>query len=298
MLKTIHRRPVLITGASSGIGRACAVRLARAGFLVLAGVRTDADAQAVEHDGTATPHGIRALHIDVTSADSIANAAAKIRSLVGGDGLCGLVNNAGICVVGPAECVSLDDWRRQFEVNLFGSIAVTQAVLPLLRLHVASHGKWAARIVNISSVTGKVPTALFGAYSASKAALESLNDVLRQELAGHGIHVCKIVPGTIQSEIWRKEKQGVATIHDNPAAMQLYGELIDRVAASVFKTAETAKPADRVAKAVQDCLNRPTPRTQILVAWEAQVGSRAKKILPDRVLDFLMAKTLGTPTGK
>jgi NAD(P)-dependent dehydrogenase (short-subunit alcohol dehydrogenase family) len=298
MVKAAHRRPVLITGASTGIGRACAVRLALEGFFILAGVRTDADAQSVEQDGKSTPYGIQAIQIEMTDAASITAAAAKVRSVVGRDGLCGLVNNAGICVVGPAECVSLDDWRRQFEVNFFGLIAVTQAMLPLLRDHVALQGQWAARIVNITSITGKVPTPLFGAYSASKAALESLDDVLRLELAGHGIHVCKVVPGTIKSEIWRKEKEGVDAIRAKPSATQLYGQLIDHVAATVFKTAESAKPADEVAQAVQDCLSRPTPHAQMLVGWESRVGSSAKKLLPARLFDFLMAKTLGTPTGK
>ncbi len=129
----LHKQYVLITGTSTGIGWACAVHLAARGFGVIAGVRDDGDAEAVEAAGAGTPGGIRAVLIDVADAGSIARAAVSVREMVGEAGLYGLVNNAGICVVGPVECVSLHDWRRQFEVNFFGVLAVTQAMLPLVR---------------------------------------------------------------------------------------------------------------------------------------------------------------------
>jgi NAD(P)-dependent dehydrogenase (short-subunit alcohol dehydrogenase family) len=286
---------VLITGTSSGIGRACAVRLAREGFSVLATVRTDADAHSVEAAGSDTPLGIRAVQLDVADANSIQKAAARVGELVGNDGLYGLVNNAGICVVGPAECISLDDWRYQFEVNFFGVIALTQAMLPLLRLHNAADRPKAARIVNISSITGEIATPLFGAYSASKFALRALSDSLRLELQGHGIHVSAIVPGTIQSEIWRKEKEGIEAIRADSPARRLYGRLIDNVSDYVFKCAGKAIPADRVAEVVSRCLTSRRPRPRYLVGWEAGIGSRARKLLPDRLFDYLLGRTMGVP---
>jgi NAD(P)-dependent dehydrogenase (short-subunit alcohol dehydrogenase family) len=284
------RQFVLVTGASTGIGRACAVRLAAEGFDVIATVRSDSDAKSIRLPG------ICSLKLDVTDADSIRDAAAQIQKLVGSDGLCGLVNNAGICVVGPAECLSLDQWRRQFDVNLFGVIAVTQAMLPLLRLHNAASGLWSARIVNISSITGEIATPLFGAYSASKFALGALSNVLRLELRADGIHVSTIVPGTIQSEIWRKEKEGVREIRANPQARRLYGPLIDRVSDYVFKCAGKAIPADRVAHAVSGCLKSQSPRSRYSVGWESDIGSLARKFIPDRLFNFLLGKTLGVPT--
>ena len=286
---------VLITGTSSGIGRACARRLAHEGFSVLAGVRNDTDARSLESEGNGRPLGIRAIRLDVTESESVRAAGEQVASIVGENGLCGLVNNAGTAIVGPVECISMDDWRRQFEVNFFGAIAVTQTMLPLLRTHRTRCGRWAPRIVNISSVTGQVSSPLFAAYSASKFALEAVSDALRLELASQGIHVCVIIPGTIQSEIWRKERACVDALNDCGEARTLYGQLIDNVSKFVFQTAEKSIPADHVAIAVQRCLTRTTPPTRTLVAWEAHVGSRARRYLPDRWFDYLMATALGVP---
>jgi NAD(P)-dependent dehydrogenase (short-subunit alcohol dehydrogenase family) len=231
----------------------------------------------------------------VTRESSIAAAEAQIRSCVGKAGLCGLVNNAGICVVGPSECLPLDDWRRQFEVNLFGAIAVTQAMLPMLRQHNAVAGRWAGRIVNMGSITGEVATPLFGAYSASKFALGAFSDALRLELSPHAIHVSTIVPGTIQSEIWRKEREAIDAIAPGSACRQLHGRLIDNVAGYVFRCADKAIPADRVAQAVEHCLRAHRPRIRYRVGWEAQVGSRARKVIPGPLFDWLLRRTLGVP---
>ena len=286
-------RFVLITGASSGIGRACAVRLANKGFRVLATVRTDADALGIEAAAPGAAHPIRAVQLDVTDPASISAAARAVQSAVGDDGLFALVNNAGICVVGPAECVSLTEWKHQFDVNFFGLIAITQAMLPLLRIHSQRHISPPPRIVNISSVTGTVPTPLFGAYSASKAAVESLSDTMRRELHGHGIRLSIIIPGTIQSEIWRKEKAGVDALLARPDCQRLYSRLIASVAGYVFSVADKAKPAELVAAAVERCLTRRNPPIRVLVAWEARVGLLARWFFPDRVFDFLMRKTFG-----
>jgi NAD(P)-dependent dehydrogenase (short-subunit alcohol dehydrogenase family) len=192
---------ILITDASTGIGRACALRLAREGFSVWAGVRNAADGNTLTQAAAYMRHGIRALQIDVTDINSIQSAEKEIRSQAGAEGLFGLINNAGNCIVGPVEFVSLADWRQQFEVNLFGTIAVTQAMLPLFRLHQSFRSLWrdrqpstsratstlTSRIINIGSITGEVSTALFAASSASKFALRATNDALRLELRFQGI---------------------------------------------------------------------------------------------------------------
>ena len=287
------RRFVLVTGTSSGIGQACARRLSRSGFHVLATVRRLSDADPLMDDPGAGP--ITPVQLDVTDAHSVAALAEEVAGRCGNAGLAGLVNNAGICVVGPIECVTMEQWRYQFEVNFFGALAVTKAMLPLMRTCVAASGPMSSRLVNMSSVTGQVVSPLFGAYSCSKFAIEALSDALRLELASAGIAVCIINPGTIQSEIWRKEKAGVAALSPNSAARRLYGPLIDNVARYVFKACDKAIPADRVAQAVEDALVRPHPRPRTRVGWEAHVGGRARRLLPDRWFDFLIARTLGIP---
>jgi NAD(P)-dependent dehydrogenase (short-subunit alcohol dehydrogenase family) len=278
-------RPVLITGTSTGIGRASAERLAQAGWRVLAGVRQEADA----------PAGTTPVLLDVAEADSVATAFDQVRDLCGDGGLAALVNNAGVCVVGPVECLPLEAWRRQFEVNVFGTVAVTQAALPLLRRRVSRFGGRSARIVNISSVTGHVACPLYAAYSASKHAIEAVNDALRLELMGHGIGVSVINPGSISTEIWRKERAQVDACGTGTSARRLYGRLIDNVSRYVFTAAEKSIPADRIAVAVERCLTARRPPVRVLVGWEPQVGGRARNLLPERVFDFLMSRALGVP---
>ena len=281
-----RRRAVLITGTSTGIGRATAQRLAGGGgWDVLAGVRSAADA----------PPGTTPLVLDVTDAASVAAAADAAADHCGPDGLAALVNNAGVCVVGPVECVPLDQWRRQFEVNLFGAIGVTQAVLPLLRRHAARGQPYSARIVNVSSVTGHVASPLFAAYSASKHATEAVSDALRQELAGFGIGVSIINPGTIATEIWRKERAQVDACGPGTPARRLYGTLIDHVSRYVFAAAEKSIPPDRIAAAIERALTSRRPPVRLRVGWEAQVGGRARRLLPERLFDWLMARSMGVP---
>jgi NAD(P)-dependent dehydrogenase (short-subunit alcohol dehydrogenase family) len=205
------------------------------------------------------------------------------------------VNNAGICVVGPVEFVPLEEWRHQFEVNVLGAIAVTQVMLPLLRVYGAGPTGHGPRIVNIGSITGEVATPVFGAYSASKFALRAMTDALRLEVRAGGIRVCLVVPGTIQSGIWKKERDGMDAIAARSRVHQLYGTLIGNVAASVFRHAGHALPAERVADVVERCLTSANPRIQYRVGWEAEVGSRAKHFIPDRLFDYLLSRSLGVP---
>jgi NAD(P)-dependent dehydrogenase (short-subunit alcohol dehydrogenase family) len=286
---------VLITGAGSGIGRACALHLARNGFAVWAGIRTPAEAEALEHAGLGSPVQLRTIPLDVTDIASIRVAAGEIRMAAGDEGLRGVVNNAGVCIVGPVEVVPLEEWRHQFEVNVLGAIAVTQVMLPLLRVHNTRAAGRGSRIVNIGSITGEISTPVFGAYSASKFALRAMTDALRLEVRADGIGVCLVVPGTIQSDIWRKERQGIGAIAARPGVRQLYGTLIDNVAACVFGHADRALPAERVAVVVQRCLTSAHPRIQYRIGWEAEVGSRAKHLIPDRLFDFLLSRNLGVP---
>jgi NAD(P)-dependent dehydrogenase (short-subunit alcohol dehydrogenase family) len=293
-----HRGHVLVTGASTGIGCASALHLASLGFHVFAGVRRSVDARQIEKLGSescAAGGGVCALTLDVTDRDSIAAAAATLRASVGDAGLAGLVNNAGVSVGGPVEHVSLDDWRRHFDINFFGPIAVTQAMLPLLRAHVARFGLWSARLVNMSSIAGKVAQPIAGPYTASKFALESLSDSLRLELRAQGIHVCVISPGAIDTPMWKKTKDAVDAVPRDHPSRKLYGELIDNVMAALRKTSAHAIPPMTVAKAVAACLTHRKPKARYYVGLEAKAGAISKKLLPDTWFEAALARFLHVP---
>ncbi len=283
MAATSQRGAVLVTGASSGIGEATARRLAGAGFQVFAGVRKQADADKLRSD----PSGrIVPVTLDVTDAGQIAAARAGIEAAVGERGLAGLVNNAGIAVPAPVEFVPIEDFRRQIDVNLIGQVAITQAFLPLIRA-----GK--GRIVFIGSIGGIVALPMASGYIASKFALEGLADSLRRELRAWKIHVAILEPGTIATPIWNKgSDEGDALIaRVGEGVERLYGPLI---AALRSATAQGANglPPDAVAKDVEHALTAAKPRTRYLVGREAKLRARINSLLPDRVMDALIARAM------
>jgi NAD(P)-dependent dehydrogenase (short-subunit alcohol dehydrogenase family) len=286
----LPRRHVLITGCSTGIGRACAVYLGKMGFVVLAGVRTEADAKGIEQSAG---QNVRAILIDVTDADSIARAARQAREICGDARLIGLVNNAGISVHGPVEHVPLSGWRRQMEVNLFGQIAVTQALLPLLRAGVTVHGQGAARIVMMSSIAGLIAQPIIAPYNASKFALEAVSDALRLELQPQGIKVCVVEPGAIDTPIWAKAEANPGAFPPDHPARVLYAREIDAIVNGARKAAANAIGADAVAKVVAKCLMLRRPRTRYRVGRDAMIGAMAKAVLPTWLLDRGMRWGLG-----
>jgi NAD(P)-dependent dehydrogenase (short-subunit alcohol dehydrogenase family) len=278
-----QRGAVVVTGASSGIGEACARRLARAGFQVFAGVRKPQDGERLQREIS----GVTAVGIDVTDEAAIAAAAQAVGETIGARGLAGLVNNAGIAVPAPLEYQPIDDFRRQLDVNLTGQLAVTQAFLPALR---AGHG----RIVNVGSIGGRVAVPLLGAYAASKFALEGLTDTLRRELRPWGIHVAIMEPGTIATPIWDK---GIASGDELTAAMppeagEAYGKLIEVVREASSRGAREGLPPDAVAKDVEHALTARRPRTRYLVGREAKSRGLLARLLPDRALDSAIARAM------
>jgi NAD(P)-dependent dehydrogenase (short-subunit alcohol dehydrogenase family) len=277
-----QRGAVVVTGASSGIGEACARRIAGLGFHVFAGVRKTQDGERLERE----IQGVTALQIDVIDGDSIARAAQTVHEQTGGR-LAGLVNNAGVAVPAPIEHQPIDDFRRQIEVNLIGQVAVTQAFLPQLR---AARG----RIVNMSSIGGKVAVPLLGAYAASKFGIEGLSDSLRRELRPWGIHVAVIEPGTIATPIWDK---GIASGDELEASMSEqakrdYGPLIATVRTASEQGAKTGLPPDAVAKDVAHALIAKRPKTRYLVGREAKSRALAGRILGDRFIDRAVARVM------
>jgi len=270
---------VLVTGASTGIGEACAAHLASIGFQVLAGVRREADARRLdEHPG------VRSLMLDVTDPAAVA-AAARAASESGGGRLSGLVNNAGIAVAAPLEMVPLDDLRRQLEVNVVAQVAVTQAMLPLLR---AARG----RIVNIGSAVGLVAVPLLGPYAASKFALEAITDVLRREVAAQGVRVAIVEPANVRTPIWDKSERDADAIGAGPEAERLYGPLIRAVRRQAEHARVEGVPPRAVAEVVAEALTAPRPRTRYPVGREARGRAIAARVLPDRALDRAVARRL------
>ncbi len=278
---------VVITGASSGIGEACALHLDQLGYRVFAGVRRPEDGEAVKARASMR---LTPVLLDVTDAASIHQAAETVRAAIGTAGLAGLVNNAGIGVGGPLEVVSLEDLRKQFEVNVIGQVAVTQAFLPLLR-----QGR--GRIVNIGSIAGLAATPFIGPYSASKFALEALTDVMRLELRAWGIHVSIVEPGAVASRIWDKGRQRTIQMEAaaSPEAKALYGEAVAGVREAIARAERRAIPSRAVAKAVAHALRAARPKTRYLVGLDARLRALLAAWLPDRVQDWLLAKVLKLP---
>jgi NAD(P)-dependent dehydrogenase (short-subunit alcohol dehydrogenase family) len=271
---------IVVTGASTGIGRACAQRLAGDGHSVLAGVRKEADGEALR----ALHPGIEPVIVDVTSAEQVAGLALRV-----GDGaLAGLVNNAGVGVGGPLEFVPLDELRRQFEVNLYGQLAVTQALLEALR-------RGRGRIVNIGSVGGRVPTPFVGPYVASKGAVRQLSGSLRHELRPWGIHVALVEPGAVSTPIWEKaggEFDG--TLAAMPErARELYGERLARIPALLRKQDAAGVPPEQVAAAVAHALGARRPRAVYTVGREARLSKAMQALLPAPAFDALVRRSMG-----
>jgi NAD(P)-dependent dehydrogenase (short-subunit alcohol dehydrogenase family) len=274
---------VIITGASTGIGEACALRLDSRGFRVFAGVRREVDGGALKQKAS---DRLTPILLDVTDASSIKSAAATVAASIGEAGLSGLVNNAGIAVAGPLEFLPIDELRRQFEVNVIGQIAVTQAFLPLLR---EGHG----RIINMGSIAGKSALPFTGPYCASKFALEALTDSLRMELLPWNIPVSIIEPAYVTTPIWQKSlREGERTTAMlPPSAHELYGHAIASMSNIVFNIRKTALnndvSADVVARAVEHALTAKKPRTRYLVGSAALLRV-VLGILPDRTRDRLI----------
>ncbi|MBI3958529.1 MAG: SDR family oxidoreductase [Chloroflexi bacterium] len=272
-------RSVVITGTSTGIGRACALWMDRAGWRVFAGVRKEADAQQLRAEAS---ERLTPVFVDVTDATSIAAMAAEVKAAVGDDGLHGLVNNAGMATGGVLEFVELAELRRVLEVNVTGQLAVTQPLIPLLR-------QAKGRIVMMSSIAGRSSTPLLGLYAASKHALEALTDALRLELHPWGIQVVSIQPGTIATPIWGKAlayAEEVAPTYP-PEALRLYGPLLDALFNSLRKRTGGGIPAEAVAEAVHHALTAPTPKTRYVVGRSAKIRVWIER-LPDRLRDRVM----------
>jgi NAD(P)-dependent dehydrogenase (short-subunit alcohol dehydrogenase family) len=261
---------VLVTGASSGIGEACALRLARHGWRVLAGVRKPGDG----------PAGIEEVLIDVTDEEQVRAAAGRV------DELYGLVNNAGIAIASPLEAIPLDELRRQLEVNVIGQVAVTQALLPALR-------RARGRVVFVGSIAGRSALPFLAPYAASKHAVEAIGDSLRMELSPWGIHVAVVEPGSIATPIWTKGAATADSIQERMPAdtAGLYRARMDAFGRAAAAAGRRGVPPDVVAEVVEQALTAESPKTRYLVGRDAKLRAAFER-LPDRWRDRVYERVL------
>lgn len=284
-------RAVVVTGASSGIGKAVALGLAERGFRVYAGVRRPEDADALTTAWNAQPvSGTRGsmttVTLDVTCADHIAAVVERVTAEAGATGLAGIVNNAGIAVAGPMEFVPLVDLREQFEINVLGKVAITQAIMPLIR---SSQG----RIVFIGSVSGLVSSRLLGSYAASKFAIEAVADALRRELEPWKIKVSIIEPGRIATPIWKKSVEEAMERLDRmpPEARSSYAAVMQDIVKGAEEATRVGTPPAAVARAVYRALTDARPRTRYFVGTDAHIINVLRRVLSDPLFDRLIMAT-------
>lgn len=278
-------KSVVVTGSSSGIGRACALMLDRNGFRVFAGVRKDADGDALRSEAS---ESLAPVHLDVTAAASIQAMADEVKAEVGEAGLHGLVNNAGTTLPCPIEYLPLDGFRRQLEVNLVGPLAVTQALLPML--HTAR-----GRVVNVTSGAGKAGVPLMAPYVSAKHGLEGLSDVMRLEFRQLGIQVAVIEPGFVGTSMGGKlQRDTEAALTSLPdEGSRRYGPPLQKLAAEISHHATTGSPPDVIAESVLHALTSKKPRTRYPSGAGARQMLFMRRILPDRRFDRLILRTAG-----
>jgi NAD(P)-dependent dehydrogenase (short-subunit alcohol dehydrogenase family) len=269
-----RRELIVVTGASTGMGAATARELARRGFHVLAGVRREIDADALRGEG------IEPQILDITVESDVAAIADRVAADPLGRPLRALINNAGIAVNAPVEALPIAEWRRQFEVNLFGHVAMIQALMPSL---LRSSGT----VVNISSVGGKVALPTYPAYAGTKFALEALSDSMRREVNALGVKVVVVEPGAVKTEM---AQRGVATADRLKAGMtadqlERYGDLIDAMSNLARSFDTDGVPAERAAKVIANAATAPRPRTRYTIGRDAAILLRLSRVVSDRFLD-------------
>lgn len=286
MQRSMDGKPgaVLVTGASTGIGRACALHLSELGYQVFAGVRKVEDGEALQRDASGA---LQWLFLDVTDEESVRQAQKSIESQAGVPGLAGLVNNAGVAVASPLEFIPLAEFRRQIEINVIGQLQVTQAFLPLLR-------KGRGRLVFIGSISGRVTTPMLGPYSASKFAVNAMADALHRELMPWGIHVAVVEPGRIATPIWDKSIRSAQELRSRlpQEAEQYYGVIMDKLAKrTASKTGGT--PVEEVSRVVAHALGAAKPKRRYLVGRDARIGALMAWLFPVHILDQLIIAQRG-----
>lgn len=276
-------KTIVITGVSTGIGYEAAKLLIAEGYRVFGSVRQPADADRVQRT---LGQQFQPLLFDVTDTAALATAVESVQTALGNNGLHALINNAGIAEPAPLMHLPLADFRRHLEINVVGTLAVTQAFLPLLGAQKpASHPP--GRIINISSVSGRIAYPFMGAYAASKHALEAMSDALRRELLLYGIDVILIEPGTVKTPIIGKFADQVSRYLQTD-----YQHVLQSLAGTVEKREASALPVERVTAVIHHAVASDRPRTRYPIPRKKLTGWYLPRWLPDRWLDRLIARQL------
>lgn len=273
---------VVITGTSTGIGRACAERMAAAGWTVYAGVRKEADAEAIKQ---AVDGDVRPVILDVTKPDQVKALVEVVRRDTGGR-LDGLVNNAGVSEGGPIETISDEAWQWHFDVNVFGLVRVTRELLPQLR---TAHG----RVVNMGSIAGRAAAPMMAPYSAGKHAVEAITESLRFEVEGFGMKVSCVEPGEIATAIWEKADGQLERINEDvPVEMlEIYDHHVNMIYGFVAQGPKRGVPPTRVAEVVHHALTSSRPKHRYLVGPDAKATGVVAR-MPDRVRQWALNQNI------
>ncbi len=277
----------LITGASTGIGRATALRLAGSGWNVLAGIRDPAAGESLVAQAPAG--GIVPVALEVTDPGQIAAACELVNehaARLGRAGLDALINNAGIGIGGPLEILTEEDLRRQFDVNVFGQLAITRAMLPSLR-------RAEGRILFVSSIGGRVAMAYTAPYAASKHAIEAFADALRVELHNSRIQVGLIEPGSVSTPIWDKGRGEADRLQIPPELQAQYGHVPAALNKVLQDTARRGVAPEQVAETIEGALTAKRMKARYLIGRDAVAMLIAKRLLPDHLFDRLARRVLG-----
>jgi NAD(P)-dependent dehydrogenase (short-subunit alcohol dehydrogenase family) len=278
-------KTVVITGASTGIGRAAAEHLAAQGWTVFAGVRKREDADALK----AADSRIEPLMLDVTKAGQVDEAVATVSTALQGAKLAGLVNNAGIASMGPLALQPADEFQAHFEVNVFGTMNATQGFLPLLGMEKERTGP-PGRIVNITSVGGVISAPFLGAYTATKHAVESMTDSFRRELIVYGIDAIAIGPGSVKTPIWDKAED---RNEDQPYANSVWAKPIEKFSETMLKGGRDGLSPERIADVIETALSDDNPRPRYAPVPDKLSNWHIPTRLPKRWLDRIFANRFG-----
>lgn len=275
---------IVITGVSTGIGYAAALRLTKAGHIVFGSVRNEKDAKGLQ---SKLGDNYRPLIFDVTNTSAIEESAKYVSQAVGDSGIDALINNSGIALGGPILELPVDVFRKQFEVNLFGIITVTQAFSKLLGAYKGSYHQ--GKIIMISSVAGKRSYPFVGPYSASKHAVEGMSDALRRELMLYGIDVIIVEPGPVKTDIWKKTpdpENNIFLESDFESALRKFNSMIKQ-----FE--KKGLDADVIASRIEKIIHSNSPKTRYVLSPNRLRDHILPGLLPDRWLDKVMGKVLG-----
>ncbi|GAA6155954.1 SDR family NAD(P)-dependent oxidoreductase [Pyruvatibacter sp. HU-CL02332] len=278
-------RTAVVTGVSSGIGRAICAQLIKDGWHVFGSVRKDSDADAARD---ALGDAFTPLVFDVTDEPAIAAACDQVSEALAGRTLNGLVNNAGIAVAGPARYVSIHDLKTQFDVNVYGVVRTSQAFLPLLGADHEREGK-PGKIINISSLSGRFSVPFMSPYSMSKYAVEALSDAMRAELLLHGVDVVIVEPGPVKTPIFAKTEE----LDFSPYRETEYADALEKVIGSTQKLGKDGLEPEEVGNLIVEIFNNASPKTRYPILKSKFSRWTLPRLLPDRLVDRALARRVG-----